>query len=89
MKARWGILMSNSNYPIKTQNHFILGYCILHNFIRKHMSVDPYKDEVPEFGDDGNDGADPVDGFIDQVESSPEWTTMRDNLAMEMFVDYV
>ncbi|KAL8541126.1 hypothetical protein ACS0TY_002415 [Phlomoides rotata] len=53
------------------------------------MSVDPYKDEVPEFGDDGNDGADPIDGFINQVESSPEWTTMRDNLAMEMFADYV
>ncbi|KAL8548658.1 hypothetical protein ACS0TY_007802 [Phlomoides rotata] len=30
--------------------------------------LDPYEDEVPELGDDGNDDADPVDGFIDQVE---------------------
>ncbi|KAL8514050.1 hypothetical protein ACS0TY_013238 [Phlomoides rotata] len=88
LKARWEILRSNSYYPIKTQNHFILGCFLLHNFNRTHMFVDSYEDEVPELGDDGNDGADPVDGFIDQVESSPEWTIMRDNLAMQMFADY-
>ncbi|KAL8503724.1 hypothetical protein ACS0TY_022443 [Phlomoides rotata] len=88
LKARWGILRSNSYYPIKTQNHFILCCCLLHNFIRKHITVDPIEDEVPDLVDEGNDVMEPVDGFIDQVESSQEWTTMRENLVMQMFADY-
>ncbi|KAL8487153.1 hypothetical protein ACS0TY_023720 [Phlomoides rotata] len=48
LKVRWGILRSNSCYPIKTQNRFFLGCCLLHNFIRTHMSVDPYEDDVLE-----------------------------------------
>ncbi|KAL8478451.1 hypothetical protein ACS0TY_030372 [Phlomoides rotata] len=39
LKARWGILRSNSYYPIKTLNRFILGWCMLHNFIRANMDV--------------------------------------------------
>ncbi|KAL8551373.1 hypothetical protein ACS0TY_000459 [Phlomoides rotata] len=52
------------------------------------MSVDPIEDEVPDLVDEGNDVGEPEDGFIDQVESSQAWTTMRDNLAMQMFADY-
>ncbi|KAL8473107.1 hypothetical protein ACS0TY_030082 [Phlomoides rotata] len=91
LRARWGILRSNSYYLIKTQNRFILGCCLLHNFIRKHMAVDPLEDEVPELFDDGEqiDGVDENDGFIDPVESSHAWTTRRDNMATEMFANYV
>ncbi|KAL8506003.1 hypothetical protein ACS0TY_017021 [Phlomoides rotata] len=53
LKARWGILRSNSYYPIKTQNRSILGCCLLHNFIRKHMAVDPLEDEIDDVVDDG------------------------------------
>ncbi|KAL8474925.1 hypothetical protein ACS0TY_031369 [Phlomoides rotata] len=49
----------------------------------------PYEDEVPELVDDGNDVVEPIDNFIDQVESSHAWTTMRDNLEMQMFADYM
>ncbi|KAL8460036.1 hypothetical protein ACS0TY_031023 [Phlomoides rotata] len=52
------------------------------------MVVDPYEDEVPELVDDGNDGVDSVYGFIDHVEFSQARTTMRDNLAMQMFAHY-
>ncbi|KAL8535365.1 hypothetical protein ACS0TY_011129 [Phlomoides rotata] len=86
--ARWGILKSNSYYLIKTQNCFILGCCLLHNFIRKHMTVDPIEDKVLDLIDDGNDVVEPVDGFIDQVESSQAWIIMRENLAMQIFADY-
>ncbi|KAL8524160.1 hypothetical protein ACS0TY_013937 [Phlomoides rotata] len=75
-----GTLKSNSYYPIKTQNRFILGCCLLHNFKRKHMVVDPYEDEVPEVV--AIDEVNVVDGFIDQVKSYQARTTMRDNLAM-------
>ncbi|KAL8543421.1 hypothetical protein ACS0TY_004093 [Phlomoides rotata] len=88
LKARWGILRSNSYYPIKTQNRFILGCCLLHNFIRKHMVVDPYEDEITKVVDEGSDGVDVVEGFIDQVEPSQAWTTMRDNLALQVFANY-
>ncbi|KAL8474487.1 hypothetical protein ACS0TY_031083 [Phlomoides rotata] len=84
LKARWGILRSNSYYPIKTLNRFILGWCMLHNFIRANMDVD-----VPESFDDVADVNDTSDGFIDQAESSPAWTSWRDNLVMRMFTDYV
>ncbi|KAL8459273.1 hypothetical protein ACS0TY_036671 [Phlomoides rotata] len=53
------------------------------------MVVDPYEYEVPELVDDGNDDVDSVDGFIDHVEFSHAWTTMRDNLAMQMFAHYI
>ncbi|KAL8504180.1 hypothetical protein ACS0TY_022783 [Phlomoides rotata] len=88
LKARWGILRSNSYYPIKTQNRFILDCCLLHNFIRTHMDVDPYEDDVPESYSDVNEGNGGTEGYIDQVESSQEWTSWRDNLAIQMFVDY-
>ncbi|KAL8497535.1 hypothetical protein ACS0TY_021023 [Phlomoides rotata] len=85
----WGILKSNSHYPIKTQNHFILGCCLLHNFIRAHMVVDPYEEEVSNTFTDVNDSNGGEDGFIDQVESSPAWTSWKDNLVMQMWVEYV
>ncbi|KAL8530619.1 hypothetical protein ACS0TY_007594 [Phlomoides rotata] len=88
LKARWAILRSNSYYPIKTQNRCILGCCLLHNFIRKHMAVDLFEVEVDEIVDDGIDVGEPTDGFIDQVESSQLWTTMRDGLATQMFASY-
>ncbi|KAL8513682.1 hypothetical protein ACS0TY_012975 [Phlomoides rotata] len=52
---------------------------------------DPLEDEVPELFDDGEqiDGVDENDGFIDQVESSHAWTTGRDNMATEMFANYL
>ncbi|KAL8535036.1 hypothetical protein ACS0TY_010890 [Phlomoides rotata] len=61
----------------------------MHNFIRTHINVDPIEDDVPETYDDGAGGVDVGEGFIDQVESSPIWTTMRDNLAIPLFDDYV
>ncbi|KAL8480930.1 hypothetical protein ACS0TY_027448 [Phlomoides rotata] len=89
LKARWGILKSNSHYPIKTKNRFILGCCLLHNFIRAHISVDPYEAEVPKSFTDVNDDTDTTDAFIDQVEPSQAWTSWRDNLAMQMWANYV
>ncbi|KAL8556341.1 hypothetical protein ACS0TY_003960 [Phlomoides rotata] len=89
LKERWGILKSNSHYPIKMQNRFILGCCLLHNFIRAHMVVDPYKDDVPESFTNVNDVNETIDGFIDQVEHSQVWISWRDNLAMEILVTLV
>ncbi|KAL8549881.1 hypothetical protein ACS0TY_008646 [Phlomoides rotata] len=89
LKVRWGILRSNSYYPIKTQNRFILGCCLMHNFIRNNMAVDPYEEEVPGTFSDLPMGTEANDVYIDQVESSQTWTNWRDNLANQMFAEYV
>ncbi|KAL8465408.1 hypothetical protein ACS0TY_034787 [Phlomoides rotata] len=65
LKARWEILRSNSFYPIKTQNRFILGCYLLHNFIQKHMVVDPFEVDVDEIVDDGIDVVAIMDGNTD------------------------
>ena len=40
LKMRLGILRSPSFYPIKVHNRIIVARCLLHNFIRREMSVD-------------------------------------------------
>ena len=86
LKKRWGILRSPSFYPIKIQCRMILACCLLHNFIRMYMPLDPLEyapiegDEVP-IGEDGID-------TIGTVEASVEWTQMRDDLAQRMYNDW-
>ncbi|KAL8500714.1 hypothetical protein ACS0TY_020338 [Phlomoides rotata] len=58
------------------------GYTNCNGFLAPYR--DPLEDEIDDVVDDGNDGVDAGDGFIDQVESSQEWTTMRDNLAIQI-----
>ena len=49
LKMRCGILKSLSFYPIRVHNRIIVACCLLHNFIRREMSVDLIEDEVGEF----------------------------------------
>ncbi|KAL4361977.1 hypothetical protein GQ457_04G022180 [Hibiscus cannabinus] len=43
LKARWTILRGKSFYPVKTQCRIISACCLLHNFIRSEMLVDPFE----------------------------------------------
>ncbi|CAA0837915.1 Unknown protein, partial [Striga hermonthica] len=82
LKMRWAILRSNSFYPIRTQNRIIMACALIHNFIRTTMPEDPIENEIPEFPIPSNPPSD--DDYIDQVESSPEWTQKRDLLAQQI-----
>ncbi|KAL8496621.1 hypothetical protein ACS0TY_020350 [Phlomoides rotata] len=53
------------------------------------MGVDPYEADVPESFSDVNDDTDTPEVFIDQVEPSQAWTSWRDNLAIQMWAEYV
>ncbi|KAL6558434.1 hypothetical protein OROMI_018784 [Orobanche minor] len=86
LKIRWGILRSPSYYPIKVHNRIIVACCLLHNFIRREMIVDPMEHLLNENYVNEHDNID--DGIIDTVEASPEWTTWRDNLAQDMFNEW-
>ena len=48
LKGRWKILASPSFFPIGTQIRIILACCLLHNLIRKYMSVYPLELEQAE-----------------------------------------
>lgn len=82
LKKRWAMVRSPAFYDIITQLRIIFVCCMLHNFIRKEMSVDVMEKEID------NDGIrDDVDEaqFIESIEPSNEWTVWRDNLAQEMW----
>ncbi|XP_028964930.2 protein ALP1-like isoform X1 [Malus domestica] len=82
LKMRWGILRSPSYYDIKTHRRIISVCCMLHNFIRREMVVDPIEADADGQFQDGNSDA---NNYITTVESSDEWTAWRDNLAQEMW----
>ena len=83
LKGRWGILKDNSYYPIETKNKIIMACCLLHNFIRQEMEVDPFDDDAQDEGT-GDVGHEDVDN-ITSIGISNEWTIFRDNLAESMF----
>uniref|UniRef100_A0A5B7AF72 Putative nuclease HARBI1 isoform X1 n=1 Tax=Davidia involucrata TaxID=16924 RepID=A0A5B7AF72_DAVIN len=84
LKLRWAILRSPSYFPIKTQTRIIIACCLLHNLIRREMPVDPLEDEY-----DNTQQTDRGMDFIDTVEASNEWSNWRQNLAVEMFNDWM
>jgi hypothetical protein len=57
----------------------------MHNLIRREMPTDPIESELDancppmEFGDD----------YIDTIETSNLWTELRDNLANQMFNEWM
>ncbi|KAG8382550.1 hypothetical protein BUALT_Bualt05G0089000 [Buddleja alternifolia] len=87
MKMRWAVLRSHVFYPIKTQNHIVMACCLLHNFIRMEMPIDPLDHLFPDGYVNNGDAEDKVD-FIDTVESSTEWSNWRDSIANAMFNEW-
>ncbi|XP_028788894.1 protein ALP1-like [Neltuma alba] len=80
LKSRWAILRSLSFYPIRTYNRIIIACYLLHNLIRQEG--DPLEDEVEELEVDVDRMDNPP---IQNLDTSDEWATFRDNLANEMF----
>lgn len=87
LKGRWAILRGKSYYPVKIQSRMIIACCLIHNLIRREMPVDPSEEEE-EVGDTHSNTFDMDDDRITHIESSNEWTSWRDNLAIEMFEDW-
>ncbi|KAI3708695.1 hypothetical protein L2E82_38050 [Cichorium intybus] len=83
LKGRWGVLKDHSYFPIETKNKIIMACCLLHNFIRQEMEVDPLDNECEldeGTGDVGHDDGDTTTS----IGTSNEWTIFRDNLAESM-----
>lgn len=85
LKARWGILKDNSYYSVELKIKIIMACCLLHNYIRQEMPIDPFEDDNQP--DEGTEdlGVGQEDDNITNVGTSNEWTSFRDNLAQTMF----
>lgn len=83
LKARWGVLRDNSYYPVDLKNRIIMACCLLHNFIRQEMPIDPfeYENEL----DEGTGDLGEAEDNIQSIGTSNEWTEFRNNLAQSMF----
>ncbi|BFG39423.1 hypothetical protein CerSpe_256960 [Prunus speciosa] len=82
LKMRWEILRSPSFYDIITQRRIISVCCMLHNFIRREMALDPIEHQVDN---QLVDGTLETNDYIGTVESSDDWSVWRQNLANEMW----
>ncbi|KAM6587387.1 hypothetical protein CsatA_009992 [Cannabis sativa] len=82
LKMRWAILRSPSFYDMNTQRRIISVCCMLHNFIRREMSIDPVENEMNSVQ---RNHPTTDNNYINSIESSDLWTTWRQNLAEEMW----
>ncbi|XP_061343787.1 uncharacterized protein LOC133289801 [Gastrolobium bilobum] len=83
LKGRWAIVRSKSFYPVKTQCRITTACCLLHNHIRREITMDPL--EAAEVNI--HQGEDEIGGndMITHVESSNAWSLQRDEMAHNMF----
>ncbi|KAL0359798.1 UNVERIFIED_CONTAM: hypothetical protein Sangu_0829200 [Sesamum angustifolium] len=86
LNVRWGILRSQSFYPINTQNKIILACCLLRNFQRNEMPDDPLELEIP---DQGDPVAEANVECISSIDTSNAWTNWRDQLASSMYNEWL
>ncbi|MFQ6634671.1 hypothetical protein Gotur_010512, partial [Gossypium turneri] len=83
LKLRWRILRSPSFYPVRVHNRIIIACCLLHNFIRTHMSIDPIEVELGE-GLPSN-VVDDDELNIVNIHPLDAWATWKMELANQMF----
>nr|GEZ54069.1 protein ALP1-like [Tanacetum cinerariifolium] len=83
--VRWGILKDNLYYPVELKIKIIMPCCLLHNYIRQEMPIDPLENDYEP--DEGTEdfGVGQQDDNTANVGTSNEWTSFRDNLAQSMF----
>ena len=48
LKLRWAILRNEPYFPTRTQGRIIIASCLLHNLIKREISVDPVEAELDE-----------------------------------------
>nr|DAD46699.1 TPA_asm: hypothetical protein HUJ06_016636 [Nelumbo nucifera] len=90
LKIRWAILRTSTWYPIKTQCRIINACCLLYNYIRKNMSIDPMESRIENFlaTEGGSQSVAEIDEQITSLENSSEWVAFRDNLANQMWQQF-
>ncbi|KAL8456461.1 hypothetical protein ACS0TY_033772 [Phlomoides rotata] len=89
LKMHWGILRGPSWYDIKTANQLIMACCLLHNYIRKEMNVDPLEGSLDEYMSNHIDEDHVGDvEMVETLDTTPEWNEWRDSMALNMFNEW-
>ncbi|CAL5009792.1 unnamed protein product [Urochloa decumbens] len=91
LKKKWAILRTESFFDIKDQIGIINACCVLHNFARdrQHHMDDLLLQEIDaELAAMPNEPIDDAN-LITSVQVTDEWNFFRDQLAHNMFVDYL
>ncbi|CAA0842090.1 Unknown protein, partial [Striga hermonthica] len=85
LKMRWAVLRSKTFFSIATQNKIILACCLLQNYIRASMNVDPMEFDGESFvsQSENHSGEDPPE-YVDVVDPTPEFSNWRDTLAISI-----
>ncbi|MFQ6645510.1 hypothetical protein Gotur_020397 [Gossypium turneri] len=86
LELRWGILRDLSFYLMRVHNRIIITCCLLQNFIRTYMSLDPIKAKLGE-GLPSN-VIDDDESNIVNIHPSDAWNTWRMELANQMFYEW-
>ncbi|XWS44527.1 hypothetical protein CRYUN_Cryun15aG0053000 [Craigia yunnanensis] len=89
LKARWAILREKSFYPVKTQCKIIFACCLLHNFIRSKMPIDPIEKSVGDVSSSQPMGEGEKKNLIRHCETTNAWIEFRDKLAEEIFTSWM
>ena len=85
LKGCWAILRSPSFYPVRTHNRVIIACCLLHNLVRRENDLDPLDEEFETIAVDPP----PVDTDpIMSIEPTDAWSTWRDTLANDMYLEF-
>ncbi|KAL8496414.1 hypothetical protein ACS0TY_020213 [Phlomoides rotata] len=63
--------------------------CLIHNYIRKEMVVDPLEGGLDEYlsNQPFEDAYNNIE-VVDLLDTTPKWTTLRDNMAVNMFNEW-
>ncbi|MFQ6666969.1 hypothetical protein Gotur_033147 [Gossypium turneri] len=77
---------SPSFYPVRVHNRIIIVCCLLHNFIRTYMSIDPIEAELGE-GLPSNVINEDEPNIVNIHPSDP-WATWRMEIANQMFDEW-
>ncbi|CAN6297546.1 unnamed protein product [Urochloa humidicola] len=91
LKKKWAILRTESFFDIKDQIRIINACFVLHNFARdrQHHMDDLLLQEIDaELAAMPNQPIDDVD-LISSVQVTVEWNSFRDQLAHDLFADYL
>ncbi|MFQ6642585.1 hypothetical protein Gotur_018572, partial [Gossypium turneri] len=83
LKLRWGIFKSPSFYPMRVHNKIIIACCLLHNFIRTYVSLDPIEAQLGE--ELPSNVIDNDESNIVNTHPSDAWVTWRMELTNQMF----
>ncbi|GFZ14355.1 hypothetical protein Acr_24g0005450 [Actinidia rufa] len=82
LKLWWAILWNEPYFPARTQGRIIVACCLLHNLMKREMSVDPVEAELDELKEaQGNQDGVLGEVYIDVVKPSDQWTDWRVALA--------